>query len=76
MVDVSNRRYCRGEVRIHSPATTHARRPGSHDAFFHNQTDAGSIQFGSDKQTLIGITIGCHLIAATKNLGHIPPTPT
>ncbi|MEV0069879.1 LppA family lipoprotein [Amycolatopsis sp. NPDC050768] len=50
--------------------------PGSHDAFFHNQTDAGSIQFGSDKQTLIGITIGCHLTAATKKLGHLPPTPT
>jgi hypothetical protein len=50
--------------------------PGSHDAFFHNQTDGSSIQFGTDKQTLIGVTIGCHLTSGTKKLGHIPPKPT
>ncbi|MEU4666705.1 LppA family lipoprotein [Amycolatopsis sp. NPDC023774] len=50
--------------------------PGSHDAFFHNQTDASSNQFCADKQTLIGITIGCHLTVATKKLGQLPPAPT
>ncbi|MGV9297181.1 LppA family lipoprotein [Amycolatopsis sp. NPDC003676] len=50
--------------------------PGSHDAFFHNQADASSIQFGTDKQTLIGITVGCHLTASTKKLGHLPPKPS
>lgn len=50
--------------------------PGSHDAFFHNYQDGSSIQFGSHVNTVFGISIGCHLTAETKRLGHVPPKPT
>lgn len=50
--------------------------PGSHDAFFHNYKDGSSLQFGSHVNTVFSTSIGCHLTAETKKLGHIPPTPS
>ncbi|EFL11059.1 MULTISPECIES: LppA family lipoprotein [Actinomycetes] len=50
--------------------------PGSHDAVFHNYKDGSSLQFGSHVNTVFSISIGCHLTAETKKLGHIPPTPS
>lgn len=48
--------------------------PGSHDAFFHNINDDGTIHFGTDQNTLLGISIGCHLTAEAKKRGALPPT--
>lgn len=44
--------------------------PEGHDAVFHNLADASSITFGSAKNTLIGVTIGCHLTPEAKRRGH------
>ena len=48
--------------------------PRSHDAFFHNSSDGSAIQFGTDKATLIGISIGCHLTAEAKKRGSLGST--
>jgi hypothetical protein len=42
---------------------------GSHDAVFHNVNDGSSITFGTDKNTLVGISIGCHLTVEAKKRG-------
>lgn len=41
---------------------------------FHNVNDDGAIRFGTAKNTLVGISIGCHLTADAKKRGTLPPT--
>jgi hypothetical protein len=48
--------------------------PGNHDAIFHNVHDDGSITLDTEKQMVLGVSIACHLTAAAKKLGHLPPT--
>jgi hypothetical protein len=50
--------------------------PGSHDAAFHNVHDDGTIRFGTDKNTLVGLSIGCHLTAEAKKRGTPASTAT
>jgi hypothetical protein len=40
--------------------------PGNHDAVFHNVHDDGQISLGTAKNTVLGVSIGCHLTAAAK----------
>lgn len=44
--------------------------PGSHDAAFHNTENESEITFGTDKNTLIGVSVGCHLTVEAKKRGH------
>ncbi len=48
--------------------------PGDHDAIFHNVNDDGAITLDTAGQTVLGVSIGCHLTAAAKKLGHLPTT--
>lgn len=48
-------------------------KPGDHEAIFHNVHDDGSITFGTAKNTLLGLSLGCHLTAASKQRGHLSP---
>lgn len=50
--------------------------PGSHDTAFHNAHDDSTIRFGTDKNTLLGISVGCHLTVAAKNRGHLSSPST
>jgi Lipoprotein confined to pathogenic Mycobacterium len=42
---------------------------GSHDAVFHNVADSSFIDFGTAKNTVLGVSIGCHLTAEAKKRG-------
>jgi hypothetical protein len=44
--------------------------PGNHDTSFNNPSDHSELTFGTDKTTLMGISIGCHLTADAKKRGH------
>ncbi|MBB1152475.1 hypothetical protein H4281_04990 [Amycolatopsis sp. DR6-1] len=66
---VTKHGFTAGPQRLHDT-------PGSHDAVFHNYKDGSSLQFGSHVNTVFSISIGCHLTAETKKLGHVPPTPS
>jgi hypothetical protein len=45
--------------------------PGDHDAVFHNVHDDGSITLGTAKNTVLGVSLDCHLTAASKQRGHL-----
>ena len=48
--------------------------PGNHDAMFHNVPDDGAIMVGTDNNIVLYVSVGCHLTAAAKKLGHLPET--
>lgn len=50
--------------------------PGSHDAVFHSVLDDGTVRFGTDKNTLLGLSLGCHLTAQAKQRGRPSAEPT
>jgi hypothetical protein len=42
---------------------------GEHDTLFHNTADSSVIDFGTAKNTVLGVSIGCHLRAEAKKRG-------
>lgn len=50
--------------------------PSSHDAVFHNTQDDGAVRFGTHENTLLGLSLGCHLTAEAKIRGHPSSIPT
>jgi len=42
---------------------------GEHDTLFHNAADSSVIDFGTAKNTVLGVSIGCHLSGEAKKRG-------
>lgn len=50
-------------------------KPGAHFEVLHNINDDSSITFGTEKNSILGVDVGCHLTAEAKQRGR-PATPT